>query len=88
MEDYIGNFEDIGTLIEEAPLMGAMAYNHFAYDIEKAWCNRDVRKMINDSRKLDKSVTASSDKYYGRFEHLAVLYLSKERQSCDDLDKQ
>lgn len=88
IEDYIGNFEDIGSLVEETPLLTDMAYNHFSYDIEKAWCNRDVQKVVAEARKADKSATASSDKMYGRFEQLALSYLGKEHQTCDDLDKQ
>jgi hypothetical protein len=66
-----------------------MAYKHFSYDIEKAWCNpRDVRKAIADARKVDKSVTAPADAICGEFEKLARSYLARERQTCDDLDKQ
>jgi hypothetical protein len=88
IEEYIGNFEDIGYLIEESSLLRDMAYNHFSYDVEKAWCNRDVQKIIIAARKADKSITARVDAIYGQFEKLAVSYLSKEHQTCDDLDKQ
>jgi hypothetical protein len=88
VEAYIGNFEDIGLLVKESSLLNDMAYNHFSYDIEKAWCNRDVQKIIADGRKVDKSITASGDPIYGQFERLAQSYLAKEHQTCDDLDKQ
>jgi hypothetical protein len=88
VERYIGNFEDIGLLIKESPLLGDMAYDHFGYDIEKAWCNQDVQKVVADSRKVDRSVIASSDPIYGQFETLARSYLDREKQTCADMDKQ
>jgi hypothetical protein len=88
IETYIGNFEDIGLLVKENSLLRGMAYNHFAYDIEKAWCNNDVNKVIADARNTDKGITASADPIYGEFERLAQSYLAKEHQTCEDLDKQ
>jgi arabinogalactan endo-1,4-beta-galactosidase len=88
IEHYIGNFEDIGLLVKESPLLSDMAYDHFSYDIEKAWCNQDIQKVIGASRKADKSSTASADAIYGEFESLARHYLEKERQTCSDLDGQ
>ena len=49
---------------------------------------RDVQKVVADSRKADKSVTAATDPMYGQFEHLAKSYLAKEHQTCANLDKQ
>jgi hypothetical protein len=88
VESYIGNFEDIGLLVKESPLLSDMAYDHFSYDVEKAWCNQDVQKVIADARKADKSATASVDTIYGEFERLARAYLGREHQTCADLDKQ
>ncbi len=65
-----------------------MAYNHFSYDVEKAWCNAAVQRVVQNARKEDKSITATSDPVYGKFEKLAKRYLAKERQSCKDLDNQ
>jgi uncharacterized protein (DUF885 family) len=88
IEEYIGNFEDIGYLIDENMIDGEMAYHHFAYDVEKAWCNADVQHIVRAARKADKSVTAAADPLYGNLEKLAEAYLSKERQSCKDLNNQ
>jgi hypothetical protein len=88
VEGYIGNLEDIGLLVKESPLLSDMAYNHFSYDIEKAWCNQDVQKVVSAARKADKSTTASTDAIYSEFERLARSYLATERQTCGDLDKQ
>ncbi len=65
-----------------------MAYDHFSYDVEKAWCSQDVQKVIAAARKADKSTTASTDPMFGAFEWLATTYLAKEHQKCSDLDKQ
>jgi hypothetical protein len=61
VEAYIGNLEDIALLVKESPLLSDMAYDHFSYDVEKAWCNQDVQKVITNARKADKSATASAD---------------------------
>jgi hypothetical protein len=88
IEEYIGNFEDIGYLVQENVVIEQMAYDHFSYDVEKAWCNGDVQRVVGDARKADKSITAASDPIYGNFEKLAKTYLSKEHQSCNDLANQ
>jgi hypothetical protein len=60
----------------------------YSVHLEKAWCNADVQRVVQDARKADKSITATSDPIYGKFEKLAKSYLAKERQSCKDLDNQ
>jgi hypothetical protein len=85
IEQYISNFEDIGYLAQERLIIPEMAYNHFSYDLEKAWCSDDVQHIVQAARKADKSVTAASDPIYGRFENLAQAYLAREHQSCKDL---
>jgi hypothetical protein len=86
VERYIGNFEDIGLLVRESPLISDMAYSHFSIEIEKVWCNQHIRKFIVNARQADKSATASTDPIFGETEKLALLYLAKEHQTCDDLD--
>lgn len=88
MEAYIINFEDIGYLVEDEIIIGKMAYDHFSYDIESAWCNNDVQEMIQADRKSDTSIMAKSEPIYGHFESLAKDYLAKEGQTCKDLDMQ
>lgn len=88
IEGYIGNFEDIGYLAQEDVIVPEMAYDHFSYDVEKAWCNADVQQQVAAARKADKSATATTDPMFGNFEKLAKNYLTKEQQSCKDLDNQ
>jgi hypothetical protein len=88
IEEYIGNFEDIGYLVRDDLIVSKMAYDHFSYDVEKAWCNADVQQIVREARKADKSITAMTDPMYGNFQKLAESYLSKERQSCKDLNNQ
>jgi hypothetical protein len=52
-----------------------MAYDHFSYDVEKAWCNQDIQKVITDARRADKSAAVSADAIYGAFERLARINL-------------
>jgi hypothetical protein len=71
IEQYISNFEDIGYLIQDNIVMSKMAYDHFSYDVEKAWCNADVQQIIHEARKADKSINANSDPMFGNFEKMA-----------------
>jgi hypothetical protein len=88
IEQYISVFEDIGYLVEGYLIIGKMAYNEFSYDLEKAWCNADVQRVVADARKADKSVTRQTDPIYGDFERLARSYLAREGETCKDLDNQ
>jgi hypothetical protein len=71
VEEYIGIFEDMGYFIKDNLISAKMAYDHFSYDIEKAWCNTDLQLTIRKARATDKSKTAQSDPLYGNFERLA-----------------
>ena len=86
VEDYIGVFEDVGYFIAENLIATRMVYDHFSYDIEKAWCNVTVQETIKKERATDRSKTAQSDPLYGNFEKLAKEYLDNEGQTCKDLD--
>jgi hypothetical protein len=55
---------------------------------KKAWCNHDVQSVVADARKADKSITRETDPIYGEFAKLAIRYLTKEGDTCKDLDKQ
>jgi hypothetical protein len=80
VEQYISNFEDIGYLVRENVIAAQMAYDHFSYDVEKTWCNSEVRRVVDGARKADRSRTAATDPIYGNFEGLARTYPTKERQ--------
>jgi hypothetical protein len=86
VEEYIGMFDDVGYFIRENLISAKMAYDHFSYDIEKAWCNVTVRETIQQVQATDRSKTAQSDPLYGNFEKLAKEYLDNEGQTCKDLD--
>jgi hypothetical protein len=88
IEQYISVFEDIGYLVEGNLMIDKMAYNEFSYDIEKAWCNADVQRVVAEQRKTDKSITRQTEPFYAGFEKLARSYLAKEGESCKDLDNQ
>jgi len=88
VEEYIGIFEDMASFIKDNVITVKMAYNHFSYDIEKAWCNITVQEVIRKERATDKSKTAQTEPVYGDFERLAKQYLDDEGQTCKDLDNQ
>ena len=78
----------MGYFVKENLIIAKMAYDHFSYDIEKAWCNTTAQETIRKARATDKSKTAQSDPIYGNFEKLANKYLDQEGQTCKGLDKQ
>jgi hypothetical protein len=86
VEEYIGVFEDMGYFIKDNLIITKMAYDHFSYDIEKAWCDTVVQQTIQKARANDKRKPAQSDPLYGNFERLAKEYLEYEGQSCEKLD--
>ena len=88
IEQYLSVFESIGYLVEDDLVIRKMAFDEFSYDVEKTWCNTDVQRVITDARKTDKSITRQIDPYYGKLEKLARDYLSRENQTCKDLDNQ
>jgi hypothetical protein len=47
-----------------------------------------VQRVIADARKADKAITRQIDPIYGEFEKLAQSYLTREGESCKDLDNQ
>ena len=69
-------------------IISKMAFDEFSYDVEKAWCNTDVQRIIREARKADKSIGRQTDPIYGEFEKLATSYLTREGESCKDLDNQ
>jgi hypothetical protein len=85
VEEYIVIFEDIGYFVSQGLIEDKMAYDHFSYDIEKAWCNVTVRESIKQERSADKSKIAQSNPVYGQFEKLATEYLKTDGLSCNDL---
>ena len=88
IEQYLSVFESIGYLVGDELVLSKMAFNEFSYDVEKAWCNADVQRVITDARKADKSTTRQTDPIFGEFERLARDYLGREGETCKDLDNQ
>jgi hypothetical protein len=88
IEQYLSVFESIGYLVEDDLVVRKMAFDEFSYDVEKAWCNTDVQHVITDARKADKGINRQTDPYYGKLEKLAHDYLTRESETCKDLDNQ
>jgi len=88
IEQYLSVFESIGYLVGDDLVISKMAFNEFSYDVEKTWCNADLQRVITDARKADKSTTRETDPIYGQFGNLARDYLTREGETCKDLDSQ
>jgi hypothetical protein len=87
IEKYLGNLSELGILVRYQVIVPEMAYDRFFYDVEKAWCNEDVQRVIRSVRRVDRSAAATSTPMYGSFEKLAKSYLARDAQSCGDLNK-
>jgi uncharacterized membrane protein len=84
IEDYIGHFETIGDLQKRKVIDWGMAYNEFSYDVEKAWCNKDIRLHIDEVRMEDKN---SSNMFFIHFENLAKFFLARDKkEDCRNLN--
>jgi len=64
-----------------------MAYNELGYDLEKAWCNKDIQKFIRSAREVDENISGP-DAFYSGFEELAKFSLSKDKKTCLDMDEE
>jgi hypothetical protein len=85
LDEYICTFETLGNLLQDNIITEEMAYNELGYDLEKAWCNKDVQKFIAGARKADKNISGPNAFYVG-FERLAKYSLSRDKKSCSDID--
>ena len=86
IEDYFGHFETLGCLVRDEVVDREMVYDELGYDIEKAWCNKDIQRIVNDERKAD-GIISGRTAFYSAFEELARFSLSKDKKTCDDMDK-
>jgi hypothetical protein len=87
VEKYLGHLRELGILVRYQVIVPEMAYDRFFYDVEKAWCNDDVQRVIRSLRRVDRSATAVTAPTYGSFEKLARSYFARDAQSCGDLNK-
>ena len=86
LREYLGSLDGACVLARDSTDNKVMAYEELGYEIEKAWCNKDLQKFIDDSRKAD---TQSPDarNSYRAFEEFAKYCLAKDNKTCADMDK-
>lgn len=87
LEDYVGEFETIGDLVQDGVIDQHMAYDEFSYDVENAWCNKDVQSDIASARK-DDGILSGPDSFFYGFEQLASSSLATDHKGCSDLDRE
>ncbi len=84
--DYLENFEKVGVLVRDREVSPAMAYEELGFELEKAWCNKDVRDYINQARNSADRGGAVKDRFTA-FEELAKYCLAKDNMTCQDMDR-
>ena len=87
IDEYIGNYETMGNLAHDNIISRRMAYNELGYEIEKAWCNKDVQNYIKMAREADKNTSGPKTFYIG-FEELAKFSLLEDKKTCLDMDEE
>jgi hypothetical protein len=85
IENYLNQFESVGYLVRDGVITPQMAYDEFSYNAEKAYCNDDVRTVINRDRQTD-SISSGTTAFYSGFEALAKSFLARDRRTCGILD--
>lgn len=86
LSEYLGNLDSACVLARDNTDDKVMAYEELGYEVEKAWCNKDVQNFIYDSRKGDHQ-SANASNSYRAFEEFAKYCLAKDNKSCADMDK-
>jgi len=87
IETYLNGYDFVGNLNNDNLVDMRLAYDEFSYDVEKAFCNNDIRQHIRDLRSKDKDKTGPNSFYWG-FTTLAEQFLKRDNKTCVDLDKQ
>jgi hypothetical protein len=87
IENYIGIYDSIGNLNNDKLIDMRLAYDEISYDVEKAYCNKDVMRDIEDIRKADNDLTSKNSFYYG-FTTLAQDFFKMDHKNCQTLDKE
>ncbi len=84
--DYLDNFEMVGALVQSGDVSSAMAYEELGFELEKAWCNKDVRDYIHQARNSGEPGAAAKERF-AAFEELAEYCLAKDNKTCQDMDR-
>lgn len=87
LKEYLDNLETVGVLVNDKKVSQGRAYEELGFVIEKAWCNNDVRKYVDDSRKSD-NISSDAKNSYSAFEEFARYCLIKDNKTCSDVDKE
>lgn len=85
---YINNFDELGNLYESGLIDNRMAYNEFAYDAEKTWCNNDIQKLINSDRQTDPIPSGYHMSWWG-FEQITKYFLKEDHiKQCSEINNE
>ncbi len=87
LESYMGELDTIGSLVRDGVINQQMAYDAFDYEVEKAYCNKDLSNDINADRILDK-VMFGPDAFFSGFEDLAKTFLNRDKKNCALIDQE
>lgn len=87
IDGYVSKLDDVSNLWQDGLIDEHTAYNEFAYNMEKTWCNADIQKYILSERKTDGNFVGDKA-YYSAFQNMAMRFLTLDNKQCSDLDKE
>lgn len=86
IKEYLGNLETVCVMVRDKTVSQDMAYDELGYEIEKAWCNKDVQNYVYDSRRVGNQSSEAINSY-SAFEEFAKYCLAKDNKTCSDMDR-
>ena len=87
LKDYLDNLERAGVLAREGKVNPVLVYEELGFELEKAWCNDDVRSYIDEAKKTGGPASAATAGY-GAFEEIAGYCFRKDNKNCSDMDRE
>jgi len=87
LKDYLDNLEKASVLAREGKVNPVLVYEELGFELEKAWCNNDVRRYIDEARKTGGSASDATAGY-GAFEEIAGYCLRRDNKNCSDMDRE
>lgn len=77
VDRYLGELELLNNFYDNKLISEEMLYDTFSYDIEKAYCNEEIKQYLKDLRKTENQ----PDLFMG-FEELSKKFLAMDKDDC------
>jgi len=82
IDNYLVEWELINNFYDHSLISQETLYDAFAYDIEKAYCNREIRQYMAKVRRNENNADM-----YGGFEEISKKFLAIDKEGCPGKEK-